>query len=413
LPLYGKMDDKMTYINRTLENSIPEVNRQFPVLYLSGIRQCGKTTLLKHLAGNERRYVTLDDPLLLSLAKTDPALFLQRFKPPVLIDEVQYAPELFPYIKMEADQKGENGLFWLTGSQHFPLIENIQESLAGRVAILNLSGLSYSEISGYGPSQKAFFPATENKIEKATDIHALFQTIWRGSFPKLCAFPETDWQLFYQSYVQTYLLRDIRQLNKPGDESAFLRFMQICAARSSQMLVVSDLARDADLPVNTAKRWLSLLESSGLIWLLKPWQSNLSPRLVKAPKLYFLDSGLAAWLTGWNSPETLLNGAFAGPIFESWTVSELLKSYWHNGRQAPFYYYRNKDKREIDLLIHQDGKLYPVEIKMSASPKVADIRHFSVLDKWNAEDVPGTLICLVQQSIPLSRTVNALPVSAI
>ncbi len=403
----------MTYINRTLENHIPKISRQFPVLYISGIRQSGKTTLLKYLASSERHYVTLDDPLLLSLAKSDPALFMQRFKPPVLIDEVQYAPELFPYIKMEADRQAQNGLFWLTGSQHFPLIENIQESLAGRVAILNLSGFSNREISGSGTFQDPFLPAAEIRTEAAGDVHSLFHTIWRGSFPKLCAFPETDWQIFYQSYVQTYLQRDIRQLNKPGDESAFLRFMQICAARSSQMLVVSELARDADLPVNTAKRWLSLLESSGIVYLLKPWQSNVSQRLVKAPKLNFLDSGLAAWLTGWNSAETLMSGAFAGAIFENWIIGELLKSYWHNGRQAPFYYYRDKEKREIDLLIHQDGKLHPVEIKMSASPKAADIRHFSVLDKWNDAAVPGALICLVQQSIPLNRTVNALPFSVI
>ena len=406
------------YLSRTLENFAMSAARQFPVLLVTGARQVGKTTFLRHLSEDERTYVTLDDPLLLDLAKRDPALFLQRFRPPLLIDEIQYAPELLPYIKMEADKIGRPNLFWLTGSQQFHLMKGVSESLAGRVAIIRLLGFSRREMIGQSRELRPFVPIVSEITGReasggALDLRELYSLIWRGTFPAIAINKEMDWNLFYSSYIQTYLQRDVRDLAKVGDEMAFLRFLRIAAARTGQLLNLSEFARDADIAVNTAKSWLSILQASGIVYLLEPYHTNLSKRLVKTPKLYFLDTGLCAYLTEWSSPETLEAGAMSGAILETWVMSELLKSYWHNGREAPFYYYRDKDKREIDLLIVQDGIIYPLEIKRTASPGIGDIRHFGVLEKLKMPIGPGGVICLARQSLPLSESAMAIPVAVL
>ena len=403
------------YLPRTLEIFIPHTAGQFPVVLLTGARQTGKTTLLRHLAGADRVYVTLDDPLLSNLAKTEPALFLQRFPPPVLIDEIQYAPELLPYIKMRVDQQREAGLFWLTGSQQFHLMQGISESLAGRVAVVQLLGLSRREADGKGSESQPFVPRPEivyaRKAAPLT-LTELYRRIWRGGFPAMAdAALERD--LFYASYVQTYLQRDIRDLARVGDEMAFLRFLRAAAARSGQLLNLADLARDADVAPTTAKHWLSILQASGVVYLLEPYHTNLSKRLLKTPKLYFLDTGLCAYLTGWSSPETLEAGAMSGAILETWVVTELLKSYWHNGRQASFFYYRDKDKREIDLLIVQDGTIYPLEIKKTAAPDKNTVRHFHVLEKLDLPRGPGGLVCLSEHALPLGKDVVSVPVGVL
>jgi uncharacterized protein len=406
------------YISRTLENFLGQVTQQFPVILLTGARQVGKTTLLRHLSPEDRVYVTLDDPLVLSLAKNDPPLFLQRFPPPVLIDEIQYAPELLPYIKMAVDQQRQPGMFWLTGSQPFHLMQGVSESLAGRVGVVQLLGLSRREMLGQAHRDSPFLPTPDLLAHRlgtggSLPLKELYRLIWRGAFPAVALNQALERDFFYNSYLQTYLQRDLRDLAKVGDEMAFLRLLRGAAARTGQFLNLSELARDADVAVNTAKNWFSILQTSGLIYLLEPWHSNLTKRLVKTPKLYFLDTGLCTYLTEWSSPETLEAGAMAGPVLETWMIAELLKSYWHAGRRAPFYYYRDKDQKEIDLLIFQDGVLYPLEMKKTASPSPSAVRHFPVLEKLQHPLGPGGVICLAQQNLPLTRTAQAISVSVL
>ncbi len=406
------------YVTRTLESFIGTAGKQFPVLLVTGARQVGKTTFLQHLCKKERAYVTLDDPLILSLAKEDPALFLQRFPPPVFIDEIQYAPELLPYIKMEVDRNKQPDQFWLTGSQQFHLMKRVSESLAGRVGVVQMLGLSQSESAGRGRESLPFLPAPEEILSrtrsgKRMTLKDLYHRIWRGAFPAIALHEEADRDLFYSSYVQTYLQRDIRDLARAGDEMAFVRFLRVAAARSGQMLNLAELARDADVVPNTAKSWLSVLIASGIAYLLEPYHTNVTKRLVKTPKLYILDTGLCAYLTEWSSPETLEAGAMSGAILETWILTELLKGYWHNGRRAPFFYYRDKDRKEIDLLIVQDGTAYPMQFKKSASPTKNDVRHFQVLDKLNMPVGPGGVICLAETPLPLTSFAQSIPVGAL
>ena len=357
------------YIPRTLESFLLEASRQFPVLMLTGPRQVGKTTLLQAVARQElgetaRRYASLDDPLLLALARDEPALFLQRFAPPVLIDEIQYAPQLLPLIKALVDRDGRRGLVWLTGSQPFHLMQGVGESLAGRVAVVNLQGLSLGEMLGHAGPSAPFVPQAGVAWRPAPGIPAdqlldwTFQRIWRGSFPALMGSPPPDRDLFMSSYLQTYGQRDVRQLAQVGDLNAFTRLLRSAAARTAQLLNIADMARDVGVAPNTARHWLSILQASGLVHLMEPYFNSPSKRLVKTPKLYFLDTGLAAYLTAWSSPATLEAGAMAGALFETWVVGELLKSWWHHGQQAPLYFYRDKDQKEIDVLVVRDGVVH-------------------------------------------------------
>ncbi len=410
------------YLPRTLEALIAKASAQFPVLMLSGPRQVGKTTLLKTLCEKEsaqaapRRYVTLDNPMLLTLAREEPALFLQRFPPPVLIDEIQYAPALFPLIKDSVDTQGGKGLYWLTGSQPFHLMRNVTESLAGRVAIMQLQGLSTGETLGHGAQIVPFLPGNPPSKSGTEDVptsplSSVYERIWRGAFPALYAQgdAQADRDLFFSSYLQTYLQRDVRDLGQVGDLMTFTRFLRSAAARTAQLLNMADMARDVGVAPNTAKHWLSILVASGLVWLMEPYHTNLSKRLVKTPKLYFLDTGLAAYLTEWSNPATLEAGAMSGAIFETWVVAELLKSYWHNGKQAPFYYYRDKDQKEIDVLIVRDGQVHPIEIKKTAQPGRDAVRHFSVLDNLGLKIGHGAVICLTGEALPISAQVDAIP----
>jgi predicted AAA+ superfamily ATPase len=364
--------------------------------------------------------VTLDNPLLLALAREEPALFLQRFPPPVLIDEIQYAPGLLPLIKETVDADGGKGLYWLTGSQPFHLMQNVSESLAGRVAVMHLQGLSMGESLGQGAALAPFLPGSQSSSTPGTTVapyaapcaaplNQVFAHIWRGSFPALYGTDAPERDLFYASYLQTYLQRDVRDLAQVGDLTAFTRFLRSIAARTAQLLNIADMARDVGVAPNTAKHWLSILQASGLVWLLEPYHTNLSKRLVKTPKLYFLDTGLAAYLTEWSSPATLEAGAMSGAIFETWVVGEMLKSWWHHGKQAPFYYYRDKDQKEIDVLIVRDGCVHPVEIKKTAQPGRDAVRHFAVLENLGLEPGAGAVICLVPERLPITALVEAIP----
>ena len=407
-----------TYTPRTLEAYVKKAAGQFPVLLVTGARQVGKTTLLRHASTRQRAYVTLDDPLILRLAREDPALFMQRFRPPVLIDEIQYAPQLLPHIKIAVDEARKPGLFWLTGSQQFHLMKGMSETLAGRVGMVQLLGLSRRELLRQPRESRPFLPKPA-QIRKQCDsggklaVNALYRLIWRGGFPAIALNARMDRDLFYSSYVQTYLQRDLRDLARVGDEMAFLRFLRAAAARTGQLLNLSELARDADVAPNTAKHWLSILAASGVVYLLEPYHTNLTKRLVKTPKLYFLDTGLCAYLTEWSSPETLAAGAMSGAILETWIMAELLKAYWHNGRKAPFYYYRDKDQKEIDLLMVQDGVIYPLEFKKTATPSRDAVRHFQSLGKLKLPIGPGGVICLAQEALPLTATTHSIPITAL
>lgn len=406
------------YVARTLEGFFRKASSQYPVMLVVGARQVGKTTFLRHMSVAKRSYVTLDDPLILNLAKQDPSLFFQRFPPPVLIDEIQYAPELLPYIKMEADRRRKTGLFWLTGSQQFHLMKGVSESLAGRVGIVQLLGLSRRELFGQGRSSHPFLPTPDeigkrDEAKRGTTLGELYRIIWRGAYPAFALSRGADRDLFYSSYVQTYLQRDVRDLARVGSEMSFLRFLRAAAARSGQLLNMAELARDADVSPNTAKSWVSILQMSGIVYLLEPYHTNLTKRIVKTPKIYFLDTGLCSWLTEWTSPKTLEAGAMSGAILETWIVSEILKTWWHNGRPASFYFYRDKDQKEIDLLILQDGIIYPLEIRKTASPGIEAVRHFVTLGKLGLPVGHGGVICLVPVSLPLTATTSSIPVSAI
>jgi len=403
------------YLKRALEDQWLLASEQFPVLLLTGPRQSGKTTLLQHLCEEERLYVSLDDPTLRSLAKEDPPLFLERFRPPVLIDEVQYAPELFSYLKMHVDSEQTPGAFWLTGSQQFQMMKGITESLAGRVAIVNLLGFSLREAQERSCDLQPFLPKSEiieerTRTAASDNLAKIYRNIWNGSMPGLLSGRIKDRSLFYSSYLQTYLQRDVRDLAQVGNQESFLRFVKACAARTGLMLNLSELARDVDITPATAKSWLSILTASFQVSLLHPYHSNVTKRLVKMPKLYFLDTGLCAFLTEWTTPETLSAGAMAGSLLETYVVAEILKSWWHRMQTPHIYYYRDKDGKEIDLLFVQDGTFHPLEIKRSATPRRDWVRHFGTLDRFREGTGEGAVVCLTKSPLPLTARSQAIPV---
>jgi len=407
------------YIKRAIEEPVLRISKTFPVLLVTGPRQVGKTTLLKQLSDTSRQYITLDDPDVRSMAKTDPALFMQRYTPPVLIDEIQYAPQLLPNIKMSVDNSGNRGDFWLTGSQAFHTMKNVSESLAGRVGIVNLLGLSGSEIDALPSEPFTTSPQrlmSRVKKSRKMGLNEIFERIFCGSFPALYHENTPDLAEFYRSYINTYLQRDIRELSQVADETAFLNFMIVVAARTAKPVIYDELAKEVGVSQPTAKKWLSVLVSSGLVALVQPYSNNVLNRAVKMPLLHFLDTGLCAYLLKWGSPETLERSAMSGAFFESWVFSEIYKSYLNEGREAPIYYYRDKEKREIDLLIYDSGTLYPIEVKKAASPGTDAVKHFRLinpvtepekfrdLEQLKVDVGNGAVICMANDLLPVDKS---------
>ena len=406
------------YLTRTLEKSIQKVSDFFPVLLVTGPRQVGKTTILQACGSERRNYISLDTLENRSLAQNDPALFLQRFKAPLLIDEIQYAPQLFPYIKAAVDEQKQSGMYWLTGSQQFHLMKNVSESLAGRGGILHLEGFSQAERDGQ-PERRLFLPTPKVIEDRAafapkTDIEAVFHQIWKGSYPRMHEADDDMWQFFYDAYVQTYIERDIRDLGSVGNELDFLKFMKVLAARTGQLLNYSDIARDVGISAPTVKAWVSLLQTSGLIFILQPYHNNINSRVIKTPKVYFMDTGLVCYLTGWNAPQTLENCAMSGELLETYVISEIVKSWWHNGKQPNIYYYRDKDRREIDVILEENGVLYPIEIKKKSNPNAGDIKAFDAVETvLKQKRGHGAVLCMARTHLPITAEVDAVPISYI
>ena len=404
----------MSYIPRNLEAVVNQVTKEYPVVLVTGPRQVGKTTMLRKLMeGTDRGYVSLDDLQERDIAKNDPELFLQLHKPPVLIDEVQYAPELFTYIKIHVDSHHEPGAFWLTGSQAFKLMQGVQESLAGRVAVLSMTSLAQAELGGFKMEpfevDLAALQARE-KMRIPADTGEIFERIYRGSMPAIVSGKNTNSRIFYGSYLSTYIERDVKGLSDTIDSLKFLRFMTAAAARCSQMLNVADIAQDADINQKQAKDWLQILETLGIIFYLHPYSNNLLKRLVKTPKLYFFDTGLVCHLTRWSSAEVLESGAMNGAILENYAISEISKTYMNCGREPYMYYYRDKDAREIDIVLEHDGILNPVEIKKTSNPGTELTKVFAYLDRASVPRGKGAVVCMKTKVGAIDRDNYVVPV---
>lgn len=404
------------YISRHIVSFINRMKNQFRVLLITGSRQVGKSTLLKEVLVPEYEYVTLDDFSELSLAQQDSSLFFKNHQLPVIIDEVQRAPELFLKIKLLADNEKEKGKIILTGSQSYRLLSRAADSLAGRVCIINMSSLSLRE--KYGIDFNTEFLPTEEYIssrkKKIRQYENVWNHIWRGSMPELSD-ESIEWESFYRSYIRTYLDRDVADLINASNLVRFHNFMQCIAARVGELFNADSLARDVGVTSKTISEWVSILESSGVIRLLHPYEKNVSNRAVKIPKIYFMDTGLVCFLVGWSSAQVAMNGAMSGPLFENFVVSEIIKSYYNAGHETEkIYFYRDKDKKEIDLIIEKDNVLYPVEIKKSAQPSIEMAKNFCVLSKILGASVGvGCILCQCDKNFFLSDKVISLPLEFI
>ena len=379
------------YISRHIETTIEKMFSAFPSVLVTGPRQVGKSTLLSNkFAG--MKYVSLDDPLQLLALKQDPIGYFKLRGTPLIVDEVQRAPECFAVFKHMIDRDRRAGMYLLTGSQRFELMKGVSESLAGRIGVVNMLGLSDREIYG-DPFREPFLP-TESYF-----------------MPELYSNDRMEWERYYAAYVDTYIERDVKQLSAVGDTLVFARFMVVLASRTGELLNEAALAREVGVDNKTIKSWLSILQASGVIYLLRPFSLNIGKRVVKAPKLYFTDTGLVAYLCRWFTSETLANGAMSGAVYETFIVSEVIKSYLNAGKEPDIYYFRNTDGQEVDLLFYRDGTLYPAEIKKTSSPNVKDVKHFKALaSSFPAVKIgEGGVICNADDLLPLCDGVKIIP----
>ena len=415
----------MDYINRAIEDIIENSSKTFKAVLVTGARQTGKSTLLKHLF-SDIKTVSFDDPFIEEQAKSNPDMFMMLNDPPVFLDEIQYVPSLFRYIKMSCDSKNEKGLYYLSGSQPFKLMDMVSDSLAGRVAIVELAPLSLREILK-SKCKTPFLPTIEYIKERNVEAKKpdnIWKIIHRGGYPELQN-TDVDWGMYFASYIKTYLERDVRELAAVQDLDAFRKFMVACAARTGQMLNYSNIAEEVGKDANTIKSWISILEASGIVYILEAFSNSALKRVIKTPKMYFRDTGLAAYLTRWLSPETLANGAMSGEFFETFVISEILKSYSNRGLDYRYFvsYYRGKDKKrikkngqvvqeeaEIDFIIEQDGILYPIEIKKSSNVTADMTSAFRILDEIpEKKRGMGAVICMCPTPGSLRDNVLQIP----
>lgn len=404
------------YIKRHLEGVLANAAETFKVVILGGSRQVGKSTLMKHfLSGKSVRMVSFDNPDLRKAAQDDPELFLAQYEPPLMIDEFQYVPELLPFIKMSVDENKEDGQYFLTGSQLFKMMDKVGESLAGRAAVLSLSSLSQAEIGGVSVSVP-FLPSARPAAVAPATLRDVQAAVFLGGMPALvCGGEKMNRDLFFSSYVQTYIERDIRKVINVRDIGRFESFLACLAARTGEELVYEDVSSSVGVDAKTVKAWIGVLEATGLVFLLHSWSGNSVKRVVKRPKLHFMDMGLACHLAHIGDPSTLFASRQAGHFFESWVVGQVVRSYQSAGLDPShyLYYYRDDAMREIDLVISWSGRLYPVEIKMSANPGADSMRHFTVIDEMGMNRAPGCVVSLSQNIVPVRDRGSIVNVASI
>ena len=408
----------MEYITRGLERKFLHMSSFFKAVLITGARQVGKTTMLKHLAkGQNRTYVSLDDGMIRILAKSDPVLFFQTYKPPIIIDEIQYAPELFSQIKILCDNSEEKGLFWMTGSQQYSMMKNVRETLAGRIGIMELYSLSKDEKEGVLFDAELDFSLESllerQKTTKKNDIVDVFEHIWRGGMPQVLQADMEQRQEYFNSYVNTYLMRDVAEAGGITDTVRFRKFLNACAALVSEQVNYKTLADTAEISQPTAKEWLRLLQGLGVIYLLQPYANNELKRLTKTPKLYFCDTGLCAYLSMWLTRDTLMNGAASGHYFENYVVIELLKNYAYAKSKANLTYYRDSNAKEIDVFVEENNRIHPLEIKKSATPDRREVKKYEILDKTAIQRGCGGIVCICESVIPIDTRNCFIPCNLI
>ena len=404
----------MEYIKRDLERKFLHMSESFKAVMVVGARQVGKSTMLRHLAeGQNRAYVSMDDTRLRSLAQVEPRLFLQTYRPPILIDEVQKAPELFEEIKIICDSSDERGQFWLTGSQSKKLLKRAGDSLAGRLCVLKMYSLSAREKLGISPDEDLDFSLpsllSRKRLFPSNNILTTFDNIWRGGLPDVQGKDEEQLGEYFNSYIETYLMRDAVDDYAITDTEGFRKFLRACAAFSGQLVNYNDLGLSADVSGVTAKEWVKVLQSMGIVFLLEPYSSNELKRLVKTPKLYFCDTGFCAYLSSWTTRDVLMNGAASGHYYENYVIAELLRHYAYGRNRVNLNFYRDSKMKEIDLIIEEAGILHPVEIKKSASPDKSAVKSFPVLKEGERTVGNGAVFCMSEAVLPVTETNFIVP----
>lgn len=406
------------YIKRNIESAILKANKEYPVIMVCGQRQIGKSTMLNHIKENNRRYVSFDDRFARRLAEADPSLFFETYGYPILIDEFQKVPSILEQIKLIVDKLGyegkdTTGLFWLTGSEKFSMMKGVSESLAGRVAIFEMSSLSHQELKGF--DNGVFNPELhilKNIKFEYEDVNKIYEYIFNGGMPKINA-SNVDRDKYYSDYINTYLERDIKDLSQVGKLNEFYDFLVYVAARTAQEIKYDEISKQVGVSAPTVKSWITILERCGVIFILHPYYKNIADRLIKTPKLYFMDTGLAAYLCRWPNAQTLQNGNMDGAFLETYVISEIVKSYYNAGKPInDLYYYRDIDKKEIDLLIVKANSIYPIEIKKNKDPNKPD-KHFGVLNKFGLEVKTGLIVCMSDEVKPINRNCYLVPISLI
>lgn len=432
----------MKYISRSVEKLIKEMEKQFYVILISGARQVGKSTLLNNYLKEKTdikiNYITFDDMKLRLQAQEDPELFISTLETPVIIDEFQYAPDILSYIKIKVDkqkledlhsnkEKVYKTMYYLTGSQVFQTMKNISESLAGRIGLIDLYGFSTCEIEGR--NEEPFIPEfsilkekeniinDNNNININKNINELYKRIFKGSFPEIYVEKKDRVQLeqFYSSYIRTYIERDVRDLINIKDENKFIKFISSIAARTAQEYNANDIGRDVGIDSKTVDSWLSILKNTGLVYLLQPYYSNVVSRIIKRPKIYFMDTGLASYLAGYLTSDTLQKSIYSGAIFETYIISEIIKSYANNGLDPRryLYYYRDSNQKEIDILIVYDNNIYPIEIKKGTNLSKSAGKNFDLVNQFELNVKDGTILCLSDRLMKLTKNINIVPISYI